>query len=347
MNTRFGTVVASIGAKDAIEYAIESEKLGFDSVWVTDHLIDDGGIKVEPWSIFGALSSITKKIMMCTAVTDAIRMHPARIAHTVATLDQLSSGRVALGIGAGEAMNLTPFGLPFEDPKNRSKRLGEAIQAIRLLWKSTRKSPVSFDGQFYQLKNAWLDIQLGSPKTPPIYVGALGGNSTLKVAGRYGDGWLPWLNSPETYRMRLETVKEAARSAGRDTKEMDFALYLYACLAEDEQEEKKALNHTKRALLVEAHTLKLLGVDHPSVLGLPYQRMLVDDSTEKALINLEPLVPDEVARACIAVGSPKEIERTIAQFEKAGATHIALQLLPQNSEHLKRFSEKVLPRLKS
>jgi phthiodiolone/phenolphthiodiolone dimycocerosates ketoreductase len=346
LETRFGTIVASIGATDAIEYAVLSEKLGFDSVWVTDHLIDDGGIKVEPWTTFGAISSITKNLMMCTAVTDSLRMHPARIAHTVVTLDEISKGRVALGIGAGEAMNLLPFGLPFEEPKDRASRLRESIQVIRLLWKSSRRAPVTFDGEFYRLQNAWLDIGLRTDKLPSIYVGALGGKRTLEVAGRYGDGWLPWLNSPDIYRKRLEIVTKAAQSLGRDPDGIDSVLYLYTCLTDDEKEKKKALSHTKRALLVEGHTLKMLGIEHPRILGKAYQSMLVNDWIETALPDLEHLIPDEVARGFVAAGSPKEIVETINGFRKVGATHIAVQLLPQKKEHLERFGKQVLPELR-
>jgi phthiodiolone/phenolphthiodiolone dimycocerosates ketoreductase len=347
MQIRFGTIIASIGATDAIEYSVLSEKLGFDSVWVTDHLIDDGGIKVEPWSLFGAISSITKTIKMCTAVTDPLRMHPARIAHTIVTLDEISSGRVALGIGAGEAMNLLPFGLPFEEPKERAARLREAIQIIRLLWKSSRKSPVTFEGEFHRLQDAWLDIGLRTETMPPIYVGALGGKRTLEVAGRYGDGWLPWLNNPETYRKRLEIVKNAAETLGRDPDRIDSVLYLYTCLTENEEEKKKALSHTKRALLVEANTLKMLGVEHPRILGKPYQSMLVNDWLENALPDLENLIPDEVARRFLAVGSPDEIVEAVKGFRKVGATHVAIQLLPQKREHLERFGKRVLPELKN
>ena len=63
-------------------------------------------------------------------------MHPARTAQTVATLSEITGGRVSLGIGAGEAMNIIPFGLPFDAPKVRAERLAEAIQVIRLLWES-------------------------------------------------------------------------------------------------------------------------------------------------------------------------------------------------------------------
>ena len=143
---KVGTSIDMCGPKEAVELAVLAERLGYRSLWFPDHLIDTGGMKVEPWSTIGAISMVTSKIIMCTAVTDTQRAHPARTAHSVATLSELSNGRVWLGIGAGEAMNLTPFGLPFDKPSVRARRLEEAVRVVRLLWGSSRKSPSNSAG---------------------------------------------------------------------------------------------------------------------------------------------------------------------------------------------------------
>src|ERR1700680_3193546 len=106
---KIGTVMDDLSAGDALQKAILAEKLGFESLWFSDHLIDTGGIKVDPWSTMGAIAGSTNKIGMCSAVSDFQRVHPAKMAHIVATLADLSNGRASLGIGAGEAMNLIPF----------------------------------------------------------------------------------------------------------------------------------------------------------------------------------------------------------------------------------------------
>ncbi len=121
---------------------------------------------------------------MCNSVSDTQRIHPAKLAHTVATLAELSGGRVALGIGAGEAMNLVPFGIPFDSPKARVQQLEESIEVTRLLWRSNQEDPVSFDGEYFKLKNAWVDLPVLD--MPMVYVGALGGRTGARGRGQAG-----------------------------------------------------------------------------------------------------------------------------------------------------------------
>jgi phthiodiolone/phenolphthiodiolone dimycocerosates ketoreductase len=142
---KIGTIIDDISPSKSVELGVRAEELGFESLWFSDHLIDTGGIKVDPFATMGAIAARTKRVGMCPAVSDTQRIHPAKLAHISATLSELSSGRAWLGLGAGEAMNLLPFGIPFDDiPKQRVRRLGEAIQVVKLLWSSTSERPVSF-----------------------------------------------------------------------------------------------------------------------------------------------------------------------------------------------------------
>ncbi len=338
---KIGTAIDACSAKDAIRKGVLCEKLGYDSIWLTDHLIDNGGIKIEPWSTIGAISAQTSKIIMSTAVTDTQRSHPARTAHSVATLAEISDGRVWLGIGAGEAMNLTPFGIPFDKPISRARRLAEAIQVIRLLWSSNRNHPVSFKGDYFALDNAWLDEQTKIP--PPIYVGALGGRNALEVVGRYGDGWVSWQNTPATYRTRLELIKSAAKSAGRDPEKIGAALWLSTTFAEGGEELRDAINQTKRTILAEQHTLKLLGFKLPEILGSPYQDMLVSDKGDQILMDHQDMVPDEIALEFLACGSPSEVIEKIEKFREAGVTHVIAEFLELGEAPIRKYAEKVLP----
>ena len=171
---RLGAVIDDISPTDSLQRGVRAERLGFDSLWFSDHLMDTGGIRIDPWTTMGAISASTTKIEMCCAVSDVQRVHPAKLAHMVATLSDLSKGRTLLGVGAGEAMNLVPFGIEFGAPKERVERLGEAIQVAKLLWSSSSRNPVSFQGRFFSLKDAWLDIPIRTG-IPKVIVGALGG----------------------------------------------------------------------------------------------------------------------------------------------------------------------------
>ena len=134
---KLGAVIDDISPAASLERGVKAEALGFNSLWFSDHLMDTGGIRIDPWTTMGAISASTKKIEMCCAVSDVQRIHPAKMAHMVATLADLSKGRTLFGVGAGEAMNLVPFGIEFSDPKERVERLGEAIQVAKLLWTSS------------------------------------------------------------------------------------------------------------------------------------------------------------------------------------------------------------------
>src|SRR5712692_2078095 len=140
---KMGMIIGDVSPTESVEHAVLAEKLGFESVWFSDHLIDAGGITIDPYTTMGAIAAKTSRLKMCAAVSDTQRVHPAKLAHMVATLSDISRGRVWLGIGAGEAMNVVPFGMPFEEPKGRTQRLAEAIQVIKLLWRSSSKSPAS------------------------------------------------------------------------------------------------------------------------------------------------------------------------------------------------------------
>jgi len=339
---KIGTVMDDLSAGDALQRAILAEKLGFESLWFSDHLIDTGGIRIDPWTTMGAISARTEKIRMCSAVSDFQRIHPAKMAHIVATLAELSNGRVSLGIGAGEAMNLLPFGIEFAPPKVRTNQLAEAIQVAKLLFRSSSSNPVSFEGTYFRLKDAWLDIPIKKP--PQVIVGALGGKNALEVAGKYGDGWVSWLNSPETYRMKLAIARNAAREQGRHIDPFEASVWVYTVLTSDRKQIEKAMNRAKRGLLAEAHTLRMMGFDRPKELGQSFQNMVVTGDSGKKFQDAQDSVPDKLVLACLAVGSASEIVEKIFEFEKAGATRALIHFVGEGDENeIREFGSKVLP----
>ena len=168
----------TMSARETARLGPRVEALGFDSIWMADHLIDIDGAVADPYTTFGYLAAATERVFLCAAVSDCQRIHPAKLAHMVATLDEISGGRAGLGIGAGEAMNTLPFGLPFEDePKIRLARLRETIEVVKLLWQATAASPANYAGEHYRLTDAWLDQKPLTAPHPPIHVGAIGSRS--------------------------------------------------------------------------------------------------------------------------------------------------------------------------
>jgi len=341
---KIGTTIDFVPPVESVQLGIRCEKLGFDSLWAVDHLIDTGGSKVEPWTTIAAIGVQTKKIQFSTSVTDTQRMHPARTAQTVATLSEITDGRVSLGIGAGEAMNIIPFGLPFDEPKSRALRLAEAIEVIRLLWGSERSKPVSYQGKYFLLKDAWLDVK--TRFSPKIYVGALGGINGLRVAGEDGDGWLPWINNPETYAKRLKVIEKFRVAKGLSMNDFEPAAWVFLSLAEGGAKLKEAISSTKKALLAEIHTLKFIGFKPVEKL-VPYQQMIVSDSADEMINESEQSIPDDLALQFLVAGSPAQIIEKIEAYRKAGAKHLVVEFQERGNEPLERFANSILPHFKS
>lgn len=358
---KFGLHLTVLPVSDIVRAGILAEKRGFQSVWVPDHYTDmpPSGDKVDPWVTLAAIGAQTKSIKLATDVTDVVRAHPTKVAHILATLDELTGGRTILGLGAGEAMNIVAYGLSWEDPDTRITRLKEAVNVIRLCWKSSRASPVNFDGKFYKLKNAWMDQVPVQRPAPPIYIGALGSPRSLRLVGEVADGWKPWFNTPELCRRRLEVIRKAAQEAGRDFEMIDKAAFIYTAVTDDPKLRKAAIDVIKPEIIMLTHkrVLKELGFEVPisPTIDYSYQRAPPVEEIVAYPRKAAEAMPDEVAEKFIAVGTPDEVIAGIEKFLKAGATSVIIKDLiglyvtgdaAKLEEQIKLLGEKVLPYFK-
>ncbi|HET8529129.1 MAG TPA: glucose-6-phosphate dehydrogenase (coenzyme-F420) [Gaiellaceae bacterium] len=204
------------GPSRLLEYSVLAERVGLDSVAVSDHF--------QPWRHrtghapnslvwLGALAQATERVQMLTSVlTPTMRYHPSIVAQAFGTLGCLAPGRVVLGVGTGEAMNETPAtASEWPGAKERRLRMAEAIDLIRELFRGER---VTFEGEYYRTDRATV---YDRPEQPvPIYVAA-SGPLAAKLAGRVGDGFITTSGKkPELYAELLENVQAGADRAGRD-----------------------------------------------------------------------------------------------------------------------------------
>ncbi len=198
----------------------KAENSGFDSFWVMDHFhqIQFVGRPEEPmlegWTIISMLAGITTKIKLGTLVTGIIYRYPSVLAKIAATLDVLSKGRLLMGIGAGwNEQESVAYGITFPSNQERMLRLEEAIQIIRKMW--TEEPCASFNGKYYQIRNAYCNPKPIQKPHPPILVGGSGERKTLKIVAKYADA-CNLFGSPETVRKKLDILKEHCKSVGRD-----------------------------------------------------------------------------------------------------------------------------------
>ena len=162
--TRFGVILLpySVGFPEALAAARRAEDLGFDSVWVPDHLQRGKFPTLECWTTLSALAASTRRIRVGSLATCNQFRNPALLAKMVATISQMSGGRVDVGIGAGyDEAEHAAYGYPFLDFQGRVSQLSEALAVMNSLWKGR---PVTFEGKYYKVKDA---LCLPSPKPKP------------------------------------------------------------------------------------------------------------------------------------------------------------------------------------
>ncbi|KPV62611.1 MAG: 5,10-methylenetetrahydromethanopterin reductase [Candidatus Bathyarchaeota archaeon BA1] len=202
--------------------AKQSEQLGYDSVWVSDHFISPSGrpYGLEAWTALSALASSTHKIRLGTYVLCNQFRHPSLLAKMASTLDNISEGRLELGIGAGWLRDEhIAFGFSWNKHSSRVERLRETIEIIKQLW---TKNHVSYDGKYFQLKDATSEPKPSQKPHPPIWIG---GNSEAirRVVAEVGDGWIPVLPTPRQLADGVLQIEERMRHVGREPQRLQVA----------------------------------------------------------------------------------------------------------------------------
>jgi probable F420-dependent oxidoreductase len=208
---------ATAGWLDLLDFARRAEDVGFDSLWVPDHFLlgsDDDSEPIggwECWSLLAALAAMTTRVVLGPLVSCTGYRNPALLAKVASTVDEISGGRLVLGLGAGWAESeFRAFGFPFD---HRVDRFEEAIQIIAGLLRSGR---VDFSGTFHSAHDCELRPLGPRPQGPSIMVGA-SGPRMLVLTARYADEWnADFGSTPESIRSLNDAVDTACREVGRD-----------------------------------------------------------------------------------------------------------------------------------
>ena len=197
----------------------EAEHCNFDSFWVMDHFhqIENVGQVHEPilesWTTLGVMAGITSKIKLGTMVTGIVYRSPSILAKMGATLDNLSKGRLYMGIGAAwNAEESAAYGIHFPSTSERFRRLEEAVQIIRKMWTEDK---ASFKGEFYQIRDAYCNPKPIQKPYPPILIGGSGERQTLRLVAKYANACNVF-GSPETVRRKFSILREHCKAVGRD-----------------------------------------------------------------------------------------------------------------------------------
>lgn len=196
------------------EVAQAAEELGFDSVWASDHLLPPAvrpryGILYECLTTLAYVAGRTRRVSLGTSVLVLPLRHAVEVAKQVATLDNLSGGRVILGVGAGWIPE--EFAALGADFRRRGRHLDEAIRVLRVLWTHSRPS---FDGQFYRFTDVLFGPLPARPSGPPIWVGGHT-EAALRRAARLGDAWHADDLAGDSLRAMVDHLRALAAREGR------------------------------------------------------------------------------------------------------------------------------------
>ncbi|MET0657106.1 MAG: glucose-6-phosphate dehydrogenase (coenzyme-F420) [Steroidobacteraceae bacterium] len=316
-------------SRKLLDYSIEAERYGFDSVFISDHFQPwrhTGGEAPFSLSWLGALGAKTSRVAIGTSVlTPTFRYHPSVVAHAFATLGTLFPKRVILGIGTGESLNEVPAtGMQWPERKERTARFKESIELIRKLWTEER---VSFHGQFYRTENATI---YDRPEDPvPIYI-AGAGPFIAKLAGLKAEGFI--CTSGKKRELYTETLlpnlEAGLQQAGRAPDSVDRMIEMKVSFDSDRT---RALNDT--------HYWGALALT-------PEEKMNVEDPREMERLA-DALPVERTASRWIVSNDPDEIVAGIRPYLDMGFKHLVFHAPgPDQSRFLKLFSERVMPKLR-
>ncbi len=318
--------------------------MGASAVWLPDHFMSFTPAQVwrpeitpaarvvpsldalfDPLQLLAVTAARMRGVDVGTSVTESIRRHPMSLAQSFVTLDHISKGRAILGIGNGIRENTEPYGLPYAD---NVARLEEALIIIRLLWSSGGK-PLSYDGRFWQLRDAVFRLPLYNGKPPRLFVAAHFPRM-LRLTGRFGDGWLPGQRvAAEEYRRRLAVIRSAADKAGRRMDGFSATHTMLVALGESrDQVLERAMKSrfcATLALGVPAEVWRAHGLEHP--LGDEHRGFLDivptrigDAEIERAVATMIP----ELLLTLMYAGSARQICDEVAPLVDAGCGHFII-----------------------
>jgi len=218
-----------------------AEELGFDAFFRSDHYLTMGGSgrpgPTDSWVTLAGLARETARIRLGTLVSAATFRHPGPLAISVAQVDEMSGGRVELGLGAGwfEAEHAA-YGIPFPGVVERFDRLEEQLAIITGLWETPVGKTFSFDGSYYPLTDSPALPKPVQRPHPPIVVGGHGPRRTPRLAARFADEFNAAFVGPEETGAAFGRVRDACVAAGRDPASLVYSAAHTVCCGRTDAE---------------------------------------------------------------------------------------------------------------
>jgi len=322
-----GANVGALGlkTKDYLKSIDYAEKEGYESVFIWDHLNATETKEVPSCNVLLPIAAIqTNNVKIGSCVSDPYRRHPAQIALDALTLQRLSNERFILGLGAGEAMNLSDFGLDRNKP---AKRLRESVQVIKELWKTAenKNTRANFSGEFYKFNNARLQFSI--KKTPDLWLAA-NGPRLIEFTGKHADGWIPTGLNADLYKKNLKTLERAGRGD-----EIEKACEVFVIISKENPDLAKkiaragGLSLSLNPYILEEYNIKIPDdMTHDRYYKKTMRELENKKKDQEILAFAKDNIPQEVVDSMIISGSPEECIEQIDVYVKAGVEHFLIEV---------------------
>jgi probable F420-dependent oxidoreductase len=217
-------------------YCARAEELGYDSGWVQEGMLS-AGPQLGPIEVMTYAAACTQRLRLGCAIFVSTLHVPVHLAKSLSTLDQLSGGRLDIGVGTGGKAR--PFGAFGMSPDRYIARFTEGLALMKALWTEPR---VTFDGEFWQLSNAAMEPKPVQKPHPPIWFGA-NGEPALRRAVRLGDGFFGAGSAPtDVFAGQVATVRAALAAAGRAEADYPVAKRVYVAVDDDAARARERMN---------------------------------------------------------------------------------------------------------
>lgn len=287
--------------QDAVNIARRAEGLGFDSFWWSETRFTRDAI-----TPLAAIAAATSRARLGSAAVNVYTRGVVLTAVTFASLDEMSNGRIILGVGPGSPKILERQGFEFH---GALKRLVEYVQAFRLLIKG---GPVDYSGEYVKLRGVSLDFT-PPRKEIPVYL-AVTGPKALLLAGKIANGVILNGFTSATYAKRaIETIREGAQSAGRKLEDLDISSANITSMSDDGEAAKEALRS-----LVATYLVTFPAIAKESGVSDEFLESVRLAHASKGLDYASKLVPHSVIEALTTSGDPDHCIRRLREYISSG-----------------------------
>lgn len=247
-----------------------------------------------------------------------------------------------LGIGAGEAQNLTPYGMPYSQ---KAQRISEFITVMKKLWTSEF---VDYDGEFYSLKQAFIQAPPIQKPHPPIYIAA-NSPKTRELAGALGDGWMAQMMTPKRYEDTMEDVKRGVQAAGRRLEDVKIVYHALLGISKDPNEAWNMVKKLAKSLFI-WWPAQLKEYGYTITQEFDWRHLIIKKDTEDRIERCLEEVPDEIAKETTIFGTPDDCIKKIQKYREAGVDDFVFftdfRKMREIKKTLEMTSQTVLPYFK-